>query len=163
MIPPLPSHSSKRTLCPGPVASTATAWRVVGRLAQDPRAGWPGCASSSCPCWLRTTRSAISRAWRKWSETTPSRSTRRRNQDRAVLEHLAATTRRDHARPRTGGWSAPNGSWARHQVAERLAARRCLPSHHARAPDAHGLLTDWPAPLGTGRDGCLWVTSQETT
>jgi hypothetical protein len=73
----------------------------LGRLAQDPRAGWPGCASSSCPCWLRTTRSAISRAWRKWSETTPSRSTRRRNQDRAVLEHLAA-------RP---GVTTPSTNW----------------------------------------------------
>jgi hypothetical protein len=37
-----------------------------------------GCASSSCRCWPRTTRSATSSAWTSWSGATRSRSTQRR-------------------------------------------------------------------------------------
>jgi hypothetical protein len=36
MIPPYPAIVPSAPYTPGPVASTATAWRVVERLAQDP-------------------------------------------------------------------------------------------------------------------------------
>ena len=70
--------------------SWATSPPSCGRLAT-------GCASSSCRCWPRTTRSVTSSAWTRWSGATPSRSTQRRKPRPAPC---LSTSRRQPGRDR---------------------------------------------------------------